>query len=305
MLNKELLKTIEGLTDEQIGKIEELSKNDENSVIAAKLREVHDRYDADIKQVTGIDKPLTEKSYDFMKRVLSEYKTQGEAPNELQGQIEELKAQNKELTAKMKDGASDDVLKQKLTDSETLISKLREDLRNQQKTHEQSLLEKEHELSNFKLTSIQDASDRDLVFKSDLDKKTLSYHKQGARQEAMQTGKPEIADVDGRTAIIFRDENGQIITDDNNLRKPLTYADRYKSLLSPVLDVSSTISGTGAKGVNGKPLLGGGNWSTKVEATKAISKELIENGYSVGTSEYESKLTEMYQAHNVKDLPLR
>lgn len=305
MLNKELLKTIEGLTDEQIGKIEELSKNDENSVIAAKLREVHDRYDADIKQVTGIDKPLTEKSYDFMKRVLSEYKTQGEAPNELQAQVEELKAQNKELTAKMKDGASDDVLKQKLTDSETLISKLREDLRNQQKTHEQSLLEKENELSNFKLTSIQDASDRDLVFKSDLDKKTLSYHKQGARQEAMQTGKPEIADVDGRTAIIFRDENGQIITDDNNLRKPLTYADRYKSLLSPVLDVSSTISGTGAQGVNGKPLLGGGNWSTKVEATKAISKELIENGYSVGTSEYESKLTEMYQAHNVKDLPLR
>lgn len=305
MLTKELLTTIEGLTDEQMSKIAELSQNDENQVIAAKIREVHDMYDKDIFEATGLQKPTGEKSYGFLKRILGDFKEQANIPENLKSEIDKLRDANKDLEAKIKQGTTDEAIKQKLTDNETLISKLREDLRNQQKSHEQSLLEKEGELASFKLKSIQDLADIGLKFKGDFNDKTLQYHREGARQEAMAIGTPEISEVDGKQAIIFRDENGNIITDDDNLRKPLTYQQRYKNLLAPVLDVDSKVSGTGQRGVDGKRLIGGGNWSTKTEATRAISKELLSEGYKLGTQEYDTKLTEMYQAYNIAELPLR
>ncbi len=67
--------TLSGLTDEQLAVITTLSANDENSVIAQKTGKIYGDLDADILAATGMAKNGTEKTYDYAKRVLSEFKT--------------------------------------------------------------------------------------------------------------------------------------------------------------------------------------------------------------------------------------
>ena len=79
-----------GLTDEQLTAITTLSVNDENSVIAKKTGEIYGGLDADILAVSGIAKNGTEKTFDYAKRVLTEFKTKVEGANGLQSQIDSL-----------------------------------------------------------------------------------------------------------------------------------------------------------------------------------------------------------------------
>lgn len=82
MLTREILianAALAGLTDEQIAAITTLSANDENSVIAKKTGEIYGGLDADILAASGIAKNGTEKTFDYAKRVVAEFKTKAES----------------------------------------------------------------------------------------------------------------------------------------------------------------------------------------------------------------------------------
>ena len=87
MLTREILvanAALAGLTDEQIAAITTLSANDENSVIAKKTGEIYGGLDADILAASGIAKNGTEKTFDYAKRVVAEFKTKAESASALQ-----------------------------------------------------------------------------------------------------------------------------------------------------------------------------------------------------------------------------
>ena len=74
MLIKDVIKANEALkdlSDAQISAIETLSKNEEvsvlNSEIAAKTKELHSAYDADIKEILGLERPAGKKTYKWLK----------------------------------------------------------------------------------------------------------------------------------------------------------------------------------------------------------------------------------------------
>jgi len=75
MLTTEVIKTL-GVSDDIAEKIATLSANDENAVIGKKLADVHSQYDADVYSTTGIQREQSEKTYDYVKRVLSKFKTE-------------------------------------------------------------------------------------------------------------------------------------------------------------------------------------------------------------------------------------
>ena len=82
MLTIEMLRQssdLAGLTDNQLNAIAEMSRNDENTVIGTKIGALHGQYDTDILDITGIKKKDGEKSYDYAKRVLGEYKAKAES----------------------------------------------------------------------------------------------------------------------------------------------------------------------------------------------------------------------------------
>ena len=110
MLTREILvanAALSTLTDEQIAAITNLSQNDENSVIAKKTGEIYGALDADILAVSGIAKNGTEKTYDYAKRVLGEFKGKIETLPKMQSQIDSLTKEKARLEKAIADGTAD------------------------------------------------------------------------------------------------------------------------------------------------------------------------------------------------------
>ena len=124
MLTIEMLRQnslLSSLAKEQLDAVVEMSKNDENTVIGTKIGALHGQYDSDILGITGIQKKDGEKSYDYAKRVLADYKTKSEA-------IKGLEKQVTDLQSKIEKNAGDDTLKQQLKDSKAQVSQLQAQL---------------------------------------------------------------------------------------------------------------------------------------------------------------------------------
>jgi hypothetical protein len=98
------------------------AKKIEEELIPSKIGELHKQYDEDIFSVTGMRKNPTEKTYDFTKRVLAEYKTKAEKTSVLETEIGNLKQQ-------LKDGTGD---KKTLADLEA-VQKAYKDLEDKSK----------------------------------------------------------------------------------------------------------------------------------------------------------------------------
>ncbi len=102
MKRDEVLKTIESKGDidyvvrtaeEEKTFLENYGKKIEEEVIPSKISDLHNRYDEDVFSVTGLKKNPTEKSYDFIKRVLGDLKTKAEKTSSFETEIASLKKQ--------------------------------------------------------------------------------------------------------------------------------------------------------------------------------------------------------------------
>lgn len=131
MLTIEMLQqnsALTGLSDAQLTAIAEMSKNDENTVIGTKIGALHGQYDTDILGITGIKKKDGEKSYDYAKRVLNEYKTKAESVKTVKAELDAAKAQVTELQSKLEKGAGDETLRQQLKDAKAQVTQLQTQL---------------------------------------------------------------------------------------------------------------------------------------------------------------------------------
>ena len=129
MLTKDILianTALASLTDEQIAAITTLSQNDENSVIAKRIGEIYGALDNDILDSAGIQKNGTEKTYDYLKRVLSELKGKISDTNTIKKQVEDLTKEKSRLEKAIAEGAGDaeisKVLKQTKADLQNVTN---------------------------------------------------------------------------------------------------------------------------------------------------------------------------------------
>ena len=127
MLNQNA--ALSALTDAQKAAIAELSKNDEATVIGTKIGALHGQYDADILGISGIAKNAGEKSYDYAKRDLNNYKTQLGSVDTLKSQIETQKTEITSLKEKLASNSTDETLKQQLSDAQNRVSELQKQLK--------------------------------------------------------------------------------------------------------------------------------------------------------------------------------
>lgn len=170
-LTVEVLKAnsvLAGLSDEQLAAITTLSANDENSVIAQKTGKIYGDLDADILSVTGIAKNGTEKTYDYAKRVLGEFKTKAESAVQLQSTIDTLTKEKSRLEKAIQDGASDaetaKALKQAKADLAAITGQYNElntKFQNAEQNHQK-------ELFGIRVESTLQAATANLKFKPEL-----------------------------------------------------------------------------------------------------------------------------------------
>lgn len=300
------------LTDAQKAAITEISKNDEATVIGTKIGALHGQYDADILNVSGIAKAEGEKSYDYLKRVLGDYKTKLDGTKTLSAQLEAQKNKVTELEAKLAAGGSDEALKQQLKDARHQVTQLQTqltakigELDRAKKDYEQ----KEKDLQvGFAFTN----ATAGIKFKADVSEPVKKILLAAAKDEILAKGTPDfIDDGNGGKKLVLRDAAGNTLNNPKNNLNPYTIEELVmETSLKDVIDTGRQQPGGGTVPPV-KPNGGGGTTldlsgvKTQLEADTQIEKYLLSTGLTRDNAEFGNKVLEIRNENNVSELPIR
>ena len=315
MLTIEMLRqnsALTGLTDDQLNAIAEMSRNDENTVIGTKIGALHGQYDTDILGITGIKKKDGEKSYDYAKRVLNEYKTKAESAKTIQTQLTAAQAQVADLQAKLEKGIGDEELKKQLNDAKAQVSQLQTKL----KTEENNFKTKENEfntqLKNVHVDYAFQAATAGLKFKAGITEPIQKTLLNAAKAEILAKGTPDfIDDNQGGKKLVIRGTDGNILNNPKNNLNPYTLQELVmETSLKDVIDTGRQQTGGGTGGFgSGSGGTGGtldlSGIKTQLEADKAIEAHLLANGLTRDSQEFADQSMQLRNENNVASLPIR
>lgn len=314
MLTIEMLRqnaNLAGLTDAQINAIAEMSRNDENTVIGTKIGALHGQYDTDIFSITGIKKNDGEKSYDYAKRVLSEYKTKAGATSEVQAKLDTANAKIADLEAKIAKGEGDAALRQQLKDTKAQVTQLQTQLQTKETEFANTKTKLEEQIKNTHVDYAFAAATSGLKFKDGIPESVQKVLISSAKQEILAKGTPDFIDDDkGGKTLVLRDANGLTLNNPKNNFNPYTLQELVlETSLKDVIDAGrkQTGGGTGDPGGQGNNhgTLDLSGIKTQVEADKAIESHLLSMGLTRDSAEFASKSLELRAENNVSDLPIR
>lgn len=311
MLTVEMLRgnaALAGLTDEQLNSIAVMSQNDENTVIGNRIGALHGQYDTDISSISGITKNEGEKSYDYMKRVMTGYKSAAASADTLKTEITGLKAEKEKLQKQLESGSADATLKQALKDTEARLSQARAKYETSKTELENTKKSYEAKIKDIQVDYAFDKAIAGMTFKADVDDSVKAVLLKDAKQQVLAKGTPDFVEINGVRTLVFRDANGLTLNNPTNLA-PLTISE----MLSNV-DSLKSILGTGAAGAGTRtvppasttdPVLQMSQARSQVEADNIIEKYLMDKGYTRYSKEFITESTKLRAQYNVDKLPIR
>lgn len=313
MLTEQMIKqnpVVSTLTDAQIRAITEMSRNDENTVIGTKIGELHGQYDTDVLAVTGVKKNEGEKSYDYVKRVLADFKAKSEASATLKTQLDAANAKVTELQGKIEKGAGDATIVQQLKDAKTQVEQLQAQLT----AKEAELATKQSEFGQtLKSTHVDyafEAATSGLKFKDGITEPIQKTLLAAAKAEVLSKGTPDFIDNgQGGKKLVLRGADGNVLNNPKNNLNPYTLQELVmETSLKDVINTGHRQTGGGTK----KTDTSGGNTvvdllgaKTQLEADKAIANYLLANGLTRDSAEFSEQLTAIRTENKVNELPIR
>ena len=310
MLNQS--ESLKGLTDAQKLAITTLSSNDEATVIGTKIGALHGQYDADIFSISGISKADGEKTYDYLKRVLGDYKTKLDGTKTLSAQLEAQKKKVTELETKLASGGSDEAVKQQLKDARHQVTQLQTQLTT--KTEELDRAKKDYEKKEKDLQvgfAFTNAT-AGIKFKADVSEPVRKILLAAAKDEILAKGTPDfIDDGNGGKKLVLRDAAGNTLNNPKNNLNPYTIEELVmETSLKDVIDTGRQQPGGGTvppvkpNGGDGTTLDLSGV-KTQLEADAQIEKYLVSTGLTRDNAEFGNKVLEIRNENNVSELPIR
>ena len=309
MLNQS--ESLKGLTDAQKQAITTLSSNDEATVIGTKICALHGQYDADILSISGISKADGEKTYDYLKRVLGDYKTKLDGTKTLSAQLEAQKKKVTELETKLAAGGSDEAVKQQLKDARHQVTQLQAQLT--AKTGELDKAKKDYEKKEKDLQvgfAFTNAA-AGIKFKADVSEPVKKILLAAAKDEILAKGTPDfIDDGNGGKKLVLRDAAGNTLNNPKNNLNPYTIEELVmETSLKDVIDTGKQQPGGGT---NPNPQsdhrtvnLDLSTAKTQQEADVQIENYLLSTGLTRDNIEFGNKALEIRNENNVSNLPIR
>jgi hypothetical protein len=301
---------LKDLSDDQVTAIATLSANDENSVISAKVGELHGGYDKDIKEISGVEKNQGEKSYDYAKRVLGEFKTKAESTSALTEEITTHKTKISELEKAIADGKGNEAMAQKLKDEEAKLTALQTQYDTDKETWEKEKDKHSAELSDIKVDSQFDKVTPELKFKAGYPESVQKTLIKSTKEGILTTLKPDWVDgKDGEKVMVYRDADGEIKRNPSNKQEPYTTEELIRENLKDVLDPGRKVRGADTddpgKTETKVDLVDLANAKTQVEADDIIDGHLMQLGVLRGSTEFAEQKTKIRKDSEVDKLPIR
>lgn len=313
MLTREILvanAALSGLTDEQITAITTLSQNDENSVIAKKTSEIYGALDADILAASGIAKNSTEKTYDFAKRVIGEFKTKAESANGLQSQIDTLTKEKARLEKAIADGSADAETAKALKQAKADLANVTTQYTELNTKFEQMKTEHEKEMFGVKIDNELQTAAAGLTFKTGLPESVTKVILAQANEKVKGMNPEYIDDGKGGKILAFKDASGAIMRNPNNQLNPFTPGELLTKELETmgVLEPKRQQPGGGTEPPKRQP--GGGSITvdasgakTRTEAYDVIANSLMQQGLTIGSKAFDDAMKQAWQDNNISQLP--
>lgn len=313
MLTREILvanAALSGLSDEQITAITTLSQNDENSVIAKKTSEIYGALDADILAASGIAKNSTEKTYDFAKRVIGEFKTKAESANELQSQIDTLTKEKARLEKAIADGSADAETAKALKQAKADLANVTTQYTELNTKFEQMKTEHEKEMFGVKIDNELQTAAAGLTFKTGLPESVTKVILAQANEKVKGMNPEYIDDGKGGKILAFKDASGAIMRNPNNQLNPFTPGELLTKELETmgVLEPKRQQPGGGTEPPKRQP--GGGSITvdasgakTRTEAYDVIANSLMQQGLTIGSKAFDDAMKQAWQDNNISQLP--
>lgn len=315
MLTVEILRqnsALTSLTDDQLNAIAEMSKNDENTVIGTKIGALHGQYDADIFGITGSKKKDGEKSYEYAKRILSEYKAKAESTKTIRDQLTSAQAQIIELQSKLEKGVSDEALKQQLKDAKAQITQLQTRLQVKETELNTKKAEFDKTIKDTHVNYAFQAATANLKFKGGITEPIQKTLLNAAKAEILAKGTPDfIDDGQGEKKLVIRDADGNILNNPKNNLNPYTIQELVmETSLKDIIDTGRQQTGGGTKGFGPdsnktSETLDLSGAKNQVEADKVIEAHLLANGLTRDSREFADQSMQLRTENNVQDLPIR
>jgi uncharacterized protein (UPF0264 family) len=313
-LTSEVLKAnavLAGLTDEQIQAITTLSQNDENTVIAQKTGKIYGDLDADILAATGVAKNGTEKTYDYAKRVLSEFKAKAEGANGLSAQIDSLTKEKARLEKAIADGATDAETAKALKQAKADLTAVQTQFNDLKTKYDEAEQKYQNELFGVRIESALQTAVAGIKFKPELPESATKVLLSQAIDKIKAMNPEYIDDGKGGKVLAFKDETGALMRNPNNQLNPYTPADLLTRELETmgIIDKGRQAAGGGSTPpAGGSGGIGGGAISisgakTRVEAYDAITQSLQGQGLQVGTKQFDDAMTAAWKENNIAALP--
>ena len=309
MLNQS--EPLKGLTDAQKLAITTLSSNDEATVIGTKIGALHGQYDADIFSISGISKADGEKTYDYLKRVLGDYKTKLDGTKTLSAQLEAQKKKVTELETKLAAGVSDEAVKQQLKDARHQVTQLQTQLTT--KTEELDRAKKDYEKKEKDLQvgfAFTNAT-AGIKFKADVSEPVRKILLAAAKDEILAKGTPDfVDDGNGGKKLVLRDAAGNTLNNPKNNLNPYTIEELVmETSLKDVIDTGKQQPGGGTKPNPSSDHrtfnLDLSTAKTQQEADIQIENYLLSTGLTRDNVEFGNKALEIRNENNVSNLPIR
>ena len=314
MLTVEMLRqntSLAGLTDAQLTAIATMSQNDENTVIGTKIGALHGQYDADILSITGVKKNDGEKSYDYAKRVLTEYKTQIASTATIQAQLANANKEVEKLKQKLADGAGDEQLKQQLKDAKAQVTQLQTQLTTKEAEFKKNLAELETKNLNTRVDFAFETATTGLKFKDGITDAVKKILLDSAKAEVLAKGTPDfIDDGKGGKKLVFRGADGNVLNNPKNNLSPYTIEELVaESSIKDVIDTGKQQHGGGTKPIvqqqQGATILDFSNIKNQVDADKAIEAHLLANGLTRDSAKFAEQSMQLRADNKVSELPIR
>lgn len=317
MLTIEMLRqnsSLTGLTDTQLTAIAEMSKNDENTVIGTKIGALHGQYDSDILSITGIAKNNGEKSYDYAKRVLNDYKSQIGSTATIQAQFANAQKEVQTLKDKLAAGAGDETIKQQLKDAKAQVTQLQTQLTTKETEFNEAKTKLEGQIKDVHVDYAFQAATNALKFKAGITEGIQKILLASAKAEVLAKGTPDfVDDGKGGKTLVFRGADGNVLNNPANNLNPFTVQELVmQTSIKDVIDTGKQQSGGGTKPImtipgagSGATLLDLSSVKNQLDADKAIESYLLSNGLTRDSAEFAEQSLQLRTENNVNELPIR
>lgn len=299
---------LSALSDEQVAAIEELSKNDENTVIGNRIGELHRQYDKDVLEVTGISKQQDEKSFNFVKRVLTDYKTKAEGYDGLNKKVSDLQKEIEGYKKTIAEGKGSEAIAQQLKDAQKQLADTKQLYDVDKKSWEERYNNLNSQYQNSLIDGEFTKALQGIKFKSIYPESVQKTLIESAKRSVLSTGKADWVEDNGTKKLVFRDSAGNIMTNSENKLNPFTAGELLTRELKDVIETGrrQTGAGTGSGSPNGagNNAIDFSGVSSQVEADEKIAKHLMALGYTRGSKEFADEALKIRKENGVDKMKM-